>query len=333
MISRRTEASKTAMNRPGILNNILEAIGQTPLVRLNRIGKEHNAEILCKCEYMNPGGSVKDRIGHRMVEEADRSGRIKPGDTLIEPTSGNTGIGIAMAGAVKGYRVIITLPTKMSAEKQRTMEALGAEIIRTPSAVASDHPDSNLMVAQRLQKEIPNAHILDQYGNPDNPLAHYYGTGPEIVEQTGGKLDYFVCAIGTGGTLTGTARYLREHVPSCKIIAVDPVGSIMGGGTEVAPYLVEGIGYDFVPEAYDASLVDEVIKVDDAAAFPLALRLIKEEGMLVGGSSGSAMAAVLEVAARCESGERIVTILPDSIRNYMTKFLDPAWMEANGLSA
>lgn len=332
MISRRTEASKTAMNRPGILNNILEAIGQTPLVRLNRIGKEYPVEILAKCEYLNPGGSIKDRIGYRMVEEAEKSGRIKPGDTLIEPTSGNTGIGIAMAGAVKGYRVIITLPTKMSAEKQRTMEALGAEIIRTPSSVSSDHPDSNLSVAHRMQKEIPNAHILDQYGNPENPNAHYYGTGPEIVEQTGGKLDYFVSTIGTGGTLTGTARYLKEHVPNCKIIAVDPVGSIMGGGTDSSPYLVEGIGYDFVPDAYDHSLVDQVIKTDDQMAFPLALRLIREEGMLVGGSSGSALAGVLEVAKQCKGGERIVTLLPDSIRNYMTKFLDPEWLVANGIS-
>ncbi|HMS56703.1 MAG TPA: pyridoxal-phosphate dependent enzyme [Fimbriimonadaceae bacterium] len=320
------------MNRPLILENILQAIGQTPLVRLNRIGAEFGVEILAKCEYLNPGGSVKDRIGYRMVEEAERSGRIKPGDTLIEPTSGNTGIGLALAGAVKGYKVIITMTTKMSAEKQLVMEALGAEIIRTPQDVGSDHPESNLSVARRLATEIPNAHILDQYGNVDNPLAHYYGTGLELVEQTEGKLDAFVCGIGTGGTLTGTARRIREDIPGCRIVAVDPVGSIMGGGTDIAPYLVEGIGYDFIPDAYDASLVDEVIKTTDRDAFAMAGRLISEEGMLVGGSSGSAVWAAIELAKSMPKGSRVAVILPDSIRNYMTKFLDPKWMEEHGFS-
>ncbi len=319
------------MKNPKILDNVLQAIGNTPLVRLNRIGSEYPVEILAKCEYLNPGGSVKDRIGYRMVEEAELSGRIKPGDTLIEPTSGNTGIGIALAGAVKGYRVIITMTTKMSAEKQLTMEALGAEIIRTPSDVASDHPDSNLMVAKRMQLEMPNAHILDQYTNPDNPAAHYYGTGTEIVDQTDGKIDYFVCGIGTGGTLTGTARKLKECVPGCTVVAVDPVGSIMGGGDESGPYLVEGIGYDFIPEAYDASLVDSVVKTLDRDSFPMALRLIREEGLLVGGSSGSAVWAALEVAKTAPAGSRIVLILPDSIRNYMSKFLDPQWMRDHGM--
>lgn len=318
------------MNNPKILDNILQTIGQTPLVRLNRIGAEYGVEILAKCEYLNPGGSVKDRIGYRMVEEAERSGRIKPGDTLIEPTSGNTGIGLALAGAVKGYRVIITMTTKMSAEKQLVMEALGAEIIRTPQEVGSDHPESNLSVARRLAEEIPNAHILDQYGNVDNPNAHYFGTGVELVEQSGGKLDAFVCGIGTGGTLTGTARRIKEEIPNCKVVAVDPVGSIMGGGTEIAPYLVEGIGYDFIPDAYDASLVDGVIKTTDRDAFDVALRLIREEGMLVGGSSGSAVWAAVEVAKTLPRGSRVAVILPDSIRNYMTKFIDPSWMEKHG---
>lgn len=321
------------MDRPKILDNILHAIGDTPMVRLNRIGKEYPVEILAKCEFLNPGGSVKDRIGYRMVEEAERAGLIKPGDTLIEPTSGNTGIGIALAGAVKGYRVIITMPNKMSAEKQLTMEALGAEIIRTPTEAASDDPDSNISLARRMAKEMPNAHILDQYRNPNNPDAHYYGTGTEILEQTGGKIDYLVCGVGTGGTMTGIARLMREKAPNCKIVAADPEGSILGGGTEVKPYLVEGIGYDFFPEAYDPKLVDIVVKTNDADSFRLARQLIREEGLLVGGSSGSAMMATLEVAKQCTGGERIVVVLPDSIRNYMSKFLDPAWLAAHGFSA
>ena len=321
----------SSMNNPGIIDNILHAIGDTPMVRLNRVGAEFGVNILAKCEFLNPGGSVKDRIGYRMVEQAEREGRIKPGDTLIEPTSGNTGIGIALAGAVKGYNVIITMTTKMSMEKERTLQALGATIIRTPSEVASEHPESNISVAARLAQEMPNAHILDQYKNKDNPLAHYYGTGQEIIDQVGGKIDYFVCGIGTGGTLTGCAKILKEKVPTCKIIAVDPVGSIMGGGSEVSPYLVEGLGYDFIPDAYDSSLVDEVIKTTDEQAFPVARRLIKDEGLLVGGSSGSAVFAAMEVAKQCRGGETIVTILPDSIRNYMTKFLDDEWMKSNGL--
>ncbi|MFN8220797.1 MAG: pyridoxal-phosphate dependent enzyme [Fimbriimonadales bacterium] len=321
------------MDRPKILDNILHAIGDTPMVRLNRIGKEYPVEILAKCEFLNPGGSVKDRIGYRMVEEAERAGLIKPGDTLIEPTSGNTGIGIALAGAVKGYRVIITMPNKMSAEKQLTMEALGAEIIRTPTEAASDDPDSNISLARRMAKEMPNAHILDQYRNPNNPDAHYYGTGTEILEQTDGKIDYLVCGVGTGGTMTGIARLMREKAPNCKIVAADPEGSILGGGTEVKPYLVEGIGYDFFPEAYDPKLVDIVVKTNDADSFRLARQLMSEEGLLVGGSSGSAMMAVLDVAKQCKGGERIVVVLPDSIRNYMSKFLDPAWLAAHGFSA
>lgn len=321
------------MNNPRILDNILQSIGETPLVRLNRVGREFDVEILAKCEYLNPGGSVKDRIGFRMVEEAEREGRIKPGDTLIEPTSGNTGIGLALAGAVKGYQVIITMTTKMSGEKQLIMEALGAKIIRTPQDVSSDHPESNINVAKRLAQEIPNSHILDQYGNENNPLAHFHGTGAELVDQCEGKLDYFVCGIGTGGTLTGTARRLRRDIPSCQIVAVDPEGSIMGGGDEVAPYLVEGIGYDFIPDAYDASVVDRVVKTNDRNAFEIALRLIKEEGMLVGGSSGSAVWAAVEIAKEAPKGSRIGVILPDSIRNYMTKFLDPGWLEKQGISA
>lgn len=319
------------MNNAQVFDSILETIGETPMVRLHKVGAEYPVEILAKCEFLNPGGSVKERVAYRMIEEAEESGRIKPGDTLIEATSGNTGIGLAMACAVKGYRLIITLPEKMSQEKQRTMEALGAEIVRTPTTAAHDSPESNFGVAERLQREIPNAHILDQWNNPANPDCHYYGTGEEILRQTGGKLDYVVCGVGTGGTITGVGRRLKEAIPGVKVIGVDPEGSIIGGGEPGDPYLVEGIGYDFIPHILDQSLVDEYIKTNDRESFRLALRLIREEGMLVGGSSGSAMQGALEIAKRCRGGERIVVILPDNVRNYMSKFLSPAWREEQEL--
>lgn len=314
-----------------ILNNILEAIGETPMVRFNSIGKEYPVELLAKCEFLNPGGSVKDRIAVAMIEEAERSGRLKPGDTLIEPTSGNTGIGMAMACAVKGYKLIITMPEKMSKEKQLAMEALGATIVRTPTAVAHDSPESNFGVADRLLSEIPNSHILGQFDNMMNPRAHYEGTAAEILRQCDGKLDYVVIGIGTGGTLTGIAQRFKEDCPSCKVVAVDPVGSIMGGGDINAPYLVEGIGYDFIPATYDPALVDMVVKTEDGPSLRMARRIIREEGMLIGGSSGSIVWAALEVAKQCKGGERIVMILADSVRNYMSKFLDPAWMQEKGL--
>lgn len=320
------------MSSKKILNNILEAIGDTPMVRFNRIGKEFGVEILGKCEFLNPGGSVKDRIAYAMIEDAEAKGLIKPGDTLIEPTSGNTGIGLALAAAAKGYLLIITMPNKMSAEKQSTMEALGAEIIRTPTEARSEDPESNIGVAKRMVQEMPNAHMLDQYANPANPQVHYEQTGREIVEQCDGKADYVVLSIGTGGTLTGVGRRIREDMPDCKIVAVDPVGSIMGGGDEVASYLVEGIGYDFFPPVFDPTLMDMVIKTRDKESFQTALRVIREEGLLVGGSSGSVVWAALEIAKKCKGGERIVTILPDSIRNYMSKFLNPQWMEEHGFA-
>ena len=320
------------MSTPPLLPSILSAVGNTPMVRFNSIGREYPVELLGKCEFLNPGGSVKDRIAVSMIEDAERRGVIKPGDTLIEPTSGNTGIGLAMAAAIKGYKLIITMPEKMSKEKQLTMEALGASIVRTPTEAGHDSPESNFGVAERLLHEIPNSHILGQFENPANPDAHYHGTGQEIVDQCEGKLDYCVIGIGTGGTLTGIARKLREEVPACKVVAVDPVGSIMGGGTEVGTYLVEGIGYDFIPDTYDPALVDEVIKTRDKESFAVARRIIREEGMLVGGSSGSTVWAALEIAKRCTGGERIVVILADSVRNYMSKFLDPAWLAEKGLA-
>ena len=316
-----------------ICEDVLEAIGNTPMVRMQQVGQETGCEFLGKCEFLNAGGSVKDRIGKRMVEEAERSGRIKPGDTLIEPTSGNTGIGMALAAAVKGYRMIVTMPEKMSREKQVVLEALGAEIIRTPTEAPFDSPESHIGVANQLQEILPNAHILDQYGNPDNPLAHYHDTAGEILEQTdGGKFDYFVCGAGTGGTITGVAQRLREEAPHVKVIGVDPVGSILAGPGAIAPYKVEGIGYDFIPDVLDRELIDEWIKTEDRESFLIARRLIRKEGLLCGGSSGSAMWAALRVAKREGRGRRFVVVLPDSLRNYMTKFMDDAWMRDNGFT-
>ncbi len=316
----------------GIYDSVLEAIGNTPLVRLRTIGKSTGCEILVKCEHLNAGGSVKDRIGRRMIEEAEKAGRIKPGDTLIEPTSGNTGIGMALAAAIKGYRMIITMPEKMSREKQITLEALGAEIIRTPTEAAWDAPESHIGVAQRLQQILPNAHILDQYGNPDNPMAHYEGTGQEILDQTGGQLDYLVLTAGTGGTISGAARRIKEALPNVKIIGVDPEGSILAGPGPIGSYKVEGIGYDFIPDVLDGGLIDEWIKSNDRDSFLMARRLIRQEGLLVGGSSGSAAWAALEVAKKYGPDKRIVTMMCDSVRNYMTKFLDDAWMRENGFT-
>ena len=318
------------MSTPGIANSILDCAGHTPMVRLSRIGRDLPGELLGKCEFMNPGGSVKDRIGIRMLLDAEAKGTIKPGDTLIEPTSGNTGIGLAMAAAVRGYRVIITMPEKMSQEKQVVLEALGAEIIRTPTEAAWDSPESHIGVARRLREVIPNAHILDQYGNPSNPLAHEEGTGKEIVEQCEGKLDAVVMTAGTGGTITGVARAIKREIPSCKIVGVDPEGSILAGPGEIKSYKVEGIGYDFIPDVLDRRLVDRWVKSNDRDSFLMARQLIRQEGLLVGGSSGSAVWAAMQISRELGAGKRVVVILPDSIRNYLTKFVDDRWMRQLG---
>ncbi len=306
--------------------NILEAIGKTPLVKINRLFHKPGVEIYAKCEFMNPGGSVKDRIGYQMVLDAQNSGRIKPGDILIEPTSGNTGIGIALAGAVLGYRVIITLPEKMSKEKQVVLAALGAEIIRTPTEAAFDAPESHISIANKLAKELPNAHVLDQYANPSNVEAHYKFTAQEIIEDLGCVPDYLVAGAGTGGTITGIAKKFKEVKPSCKVIGCDPVGSILGGGDEISTYQVEGIGYDFFPKALDLKLIDKWVKTTDEPSFYWARRAIREEGFLCGGSSGTALSGVNEILAEVPSGAKLVVILPDGIRNYMTKMMDNDWL-------
>lgn len=312
-----------------LFQNILQTIGKTPLVKLNRVARELPCELYAKCEFLNPGGSVKDRIGYAMVESAEKSGRIKPGDTLIEPTSGNTGIGIALAGAVKGYKVIITMPEKMSHEKQVVLEALGATIYRTPTEAAWDSPESHISLAKKLNQAMPHSHILDQYANPENPSIHYTTTAQEIWDDMQGKMDMVVIAAGTGGTITGVAKKLKELNPAIKIIGVDPIGSVLGGGTEIKSYLVEGIGYDFIPDVLDNSLVDRYIKINDKDSFQMARRLIREEGLLCGGSSGSAVWAAMQAAIELKKGQRCVVILPDSIRNYLTKFVDDRWMKEN----
>ncbi len=319
--------SKSADRR---YSTILEAVGGTPVVKFQCVGEELDCDLYGKCEFLNAGGSVKDRIGVRMVEEAEKSGRIKPGDTLIEPTSGNTGIGMALTAAVKGYRMIITMPEKMSKEKEVVLKALGAEIVRTPTEAAWDDPESHIGIANKLNEEIPNSHILDQYANPDNPDAHYHGTSEEILSQFGSELKMVVMGVGTGGTITGVAKKLKEERPDITIVGADPEGSILGGGDEVKPYLVEGIGYDFIPDVLDNDLVDEYVKTNDRDSFITARRLIKEEGLLIGGSSGSAVWAALQVAGWLKRGDVCLVVLPDSIRNYLSKFVDDDWMKEQG---
>ncbi len=313
-----------------VLNTILEAIGHTPIVRLHKIAGDLACELYGKCEFLNPGGSVKDRIALRMLEQAEKSGKIKPGDTLIEATSGNTGIAIAFVAAVKGYKAIITMPEKMSHEKQVVIEALGATIFRTPTEAAWDDPESHISLAKKLQQQIPRSFILDQYNNPENPNTHYDLTAQEIIEDMGKKLDMLVASAGTGGTITGLAKRLKEVNPDIQIIGVDPYGSILGGGTDIHSYYVEGIGYDFIPNVLDNNVVDEYIKVDDKNSFITARRLIKEEGLLIGGSSGSAVWAALQAAKRLKKGQTCLVILPDGIRNYLSKFANDSWMQEKG---
>lgn len=315
-----------------IHDNVLSTIGNTPIVKINKIANNLDCNVYAKCEFFNPGGSIKDRIGWNMVEEAEKSGRIKPGDTLIEPTSGNTGQGIALAAAVKGYKCIIIMPEKMSQEKQIAIEALGAKIVRTPTEALSSDPESHISVAKKLNSELDNSHILDQYSNPANPDAHYYGTAEEIIKDFSDNLDMVVMSVGTGGTITGVAKKLKEKIPQISIVGADPEGSILGGGDEISSYLVEGIGYDFFPDVLDNSLVDQYIKTKDEESFIMARRIIKEEGLLCGGSCGATMVAALQAASSLKKGQNCLVILADGIRNYMTKFPNDDWMKEKGFN-
>ena len=315
-----------------LCDSILDAVGKTPLVELQKTGKDLPCRLLGKCEFMNPGGSVKDRAAMQMVLNAEREGRIKAGDTLIEASSGNMGIGLALAGAVRGYHVIVTMPAKMSQEKQLILAALGAEIIRTPTEEPWDSPHSHIGVAKRLEAERPDAHILDQYSNPANPQVHYEHTAQEILDDLQGEVDMVIIGAGTGGTISGVGRRIKESRPQAIVVGVDPVGSILGGGTEVCPYHVEGIGYDFVPAVLDYEHIDRWEKTTDQEAFTAAAQLIHDEGLLVGGSSGAAVCAALRQATQLTAGQNCVIILPDGVRNYLSKFLDPDWLRANGFA-
>jgi len=314
-----------------MLENILQAVGRTPLVKLNRMTEGLQARIAIKMEALNPGGSVKDRVAMAMITEAERRGLLRPGGTIIEATAGNTGVGLAMVGAVKGYRCIFVLPDKMSSEKVLLLKAYGAEVVITPTAVAPDSPESYNGVADRLAREIPGAWRPNQFGNMANPEVHYRTTGPEIWEQTNGKVTTFIAAVGTGGTLSGVARYLKEMNPDIRIIGADPEGSVLSGGSP-KPWKVEGIGEDFVPRTFDSKYVDEWIRIGDAEAFQTARLLARREGMLLGGSSGTNLAAALKYAQRLGPDDLIVVIGCDTGRNYMSKFFDDEWLQTNKLA-
>ncbi len=316
-------------------NTILDVIGNTPLIRLNKVARNVRPKILAKMEYLNPGGSVKDRIGIVMVEEAEKKGLLKPGGTIIEPTSGNTGTGLAMVAAVKGYKMIFTMPDKMSQEKQSLLRAYGARVVVTPTNVPPGSPEHYIKVAERLARETRNSFMPNQYENRGNPDAHYMTTGPEIWRQTDGKVDVFVCGMGTGGTITGTGRFLKEKKKSLRVVGADPDGSIFyprfhGHKEEPHQYRVEGIGEDFMPRTMDLSIVDDVIQVSDREAFEMARRLAQDEGILAGGSSGTAVCAALKVSENMKSDKTIVTLLPDTGRNYLSKLYSDQWMREQG---
>ena len=310
--------------------NIIDAVGKTPLIRLGRIerGEGIDARVLAKVEYLNPGGSVKDRPAVKMLEVAEKEGLLKPGGTVVEPTSGNTGAGLALAAAVKGYRCICVMPEKASKEKQDLLKALGAEVVVTPSLPPED-PESYYAVAERLAREIPGGFKPGQYENPANPLAHYETTGPEVWEQTHGRITHFVAGMGTCGTITGTGRYLKERNPEVKVVGADPEGSIFSDPKNVHNYAVEGVGEDFYPGNYDPEVVDEVIQVDDRESFLMTRQLMREEGLFVGGSCGMAVVAAVRAAKGLSSDAVVVVLLPDTGRNYVSKVFDDEWILEN----
>jgi cystathionine beta-synthase len=313
---------------------VLELVGNTPIVRLDSLGRDVAPQLLAKLEYVNPGGSVKDRIGLAMIEKAESEGKLKPGGTIVEPTSGNTGVGLAIAAAKKGYRCIFVMPDKMSQEKISMLRAYGAEVVICPTAVEPDSPESYYSVSDRLAEEIPGGFKPDQYSNMSNPEAHYLHTGPEIFEQTGGEIDAIVISVGTGGTISGVGRYFKEYRPDVLIVGADPEGSVYTAkeDRDVHPYLVEGIGKDTWPKTMDRSVVDEWVRVSDRDSFLTARRLAREEGLLVGGSGGTTVWAALEIAKRFGPDARILTMIPDSGRSYMSKFYDDNWMLEHGFA-
>jgi cystathionine beta-synthase len=308
---------------------LLDLIGGTPIVRLQKIGRELGPKLLVKLEYLNPGGSNKDRIALSMIEEAEHTGKLKPGGTIVEPTSGNTGVGLALASAIKSYKMIFVVPDKVAPEKIALLRAFGADVVICPTAVDADSPESYYAVSDRLAEEIPGAYKPDQYSNPGNPDAHYRTTGPEIWEQTGGELDVIVIGVGTGGSITGTARYLKEQKADLLVVGADPEGSIYSGGP-VHPYLVEGIGKDGWPKSFDPSVVDEYVRVTDRDSFRMTRRLAREEGILAGGSGGTSVFAMVEVAKRFGPGTTILTTVPDGGRGYLSKVYDDNWMLEHG---
>lgn len=312
-----------------VYDSLLDTVGRTPLLRMNRIGADLTCDLVAKLEMFNPGGSVKDRIGLRMIEAAEREGKLRPGGTIVEPTSGNTGVGLAVAAAIKGYKCIFTMPDKMSEEKISLLRAYGAEVVITPTAVPPESPESYYRVADRLTEEIPGAFQPNQYHNMNNPDAHYETTGPEIWEQTQGKITHLVIGVGTGGTITGAGRYLKERNADIMIVGADPAGSIFTAD-EIHPYLVEGIGKESWPDTLDRDVVDRWYTVSDRDSFLTARRITAEEGLLVGGSSGTAMWAALELGKELSDEHLVVVILPDSGRNYLSKLYDDAWMRENG---
>jgi cystathionine beta-synthase len=332
------ETKDVTRDEPAIHDNILSTIGWTPLVRLNRVTRGLAPTVLAKVEFFNPGGSVKDRIGPAMVADAERSGRLRPGGTIVEATSGNTGVGLAVAAAIKGYKCIFVMPDKMSEEKIRLLRAFGAQVVITPTAVEPDDPRSYYSVARRIVEETPNAVLADQYHNPANPTAHYRSTGPELWRQTGGRIDVFVAGLGTGGTTSGAGRYLKEQNPAVKVVGVDPVGSILhdlfrtGEAGSAFSYKVEGIGEDFLPSTLDLSALDDIVRVSDKEAFLMTRRLVREEGIFCGGSSGAAVAGALRYIREHDLGptSTLVVVLPDSGSRYLSKVFDDDWMRENG---
>lgn len=323
---------------PHYYESILETVGHTPLVKLNSVTSGLDCLVLAKVEFFNPGGSVKDRIGWPIIEEAERSGRLKPGGTIVEATSGNTGVGLAIAAALRGYNTIFVMPDKMSQEKILLLRAYGARVVVTPTAVEPDDPRSYYSVARRLVEETPNAILANQYGNPVNPEAHYRTTGPEIWTQTGGRVTHFVAGMGTGGTISGAGRYLKEQNAAVQVVGVDPLGSILyelhrsGTYTEAESYKVEGIGEDFLPSTTDMGVIDEIVRVSDRESFLMTRRLVREEGIFAGGSCGAAVAGALKYAREHQlgAGDVMVVILPDSGSRYLSKVFDDGWMRENG---